>query len=418
MMAGHRLRILTTYAFIAAGSFAGTTTLEAPARYAHIVPRLQLSEGQMLKNLHYEGNNIVMRGKRTPGGNFVDSGQTVALRWQQIAQSCRGVFVLRDSLFSQQDHPYKQQSYALMLPPSWITSAATTVQDGRPLVPMKVFLVEDDQAWANLDSINALFGSFPRSETLYKLAILPIDKAAPEEATQIRNARTALIALAKESRMLVDAAHLGPQVIMRVGAERISLADCTYFGTEIRRKHIIPIFVENPTLKEQSEGKGAYPPGRWTDPQIAKQATQIIYRRRLRDGDIAIERYDLSTASERKRAITLLEGLIPIGEELPTIVWLWVTGPLDSNGKLSGQNALPWISTFRKELVRSNVDGRRIVLLSKPSTFIPSGPQRKSVFEAQVDLFSQQHLPMSINLSTHGLLQLLEPSSPPIAAGQ
>ena len=95
-----------------------------------------------------------------------------------------------------------------------------------------------------------------------------------------------------------------------------------------------------------------------------------------------------------------------------------MTGPLDDSGKLSGQNAIPWIAEFREELSRSIVDGRRIVLLSKPCISLPSGLQRKAAFEAQVDLFKQQQLPLSINLSTHAILPLLDLQPNTIAAGQ
>ena len=413
--------ILLKITIVCSGSgshFEVNSRLEAPPRYYHVVPRIQLPVNQLFENLFYEGNNIVMRGDRTSSGDFSDTGETVSLRWRHVAASCRGIFVLRDSLFSQQDHPYRHESHALMLPPSWITAAATIIQEGDSLHPMIVFEIENDHGWTQLPSADALFGSFPRSDTLFGLATSSLRHATPALARQITNARIALRSLAKDTQTLIDASHLGPEVIMRIGAERISLSDCKYFGREVRRKHIIPIFVENPSLKEQSEGKGLLPPGRWIDPKIANKATQIIYRRRLRDGDLAIERYDLSLPSERLRAIDLLESLIPIGEDLSTTVWLWVTGPLDDSGKLSGQNAIPWIAEFREELSRSIVDGRRIVLLSKPCISLPSGLQRKAAFEAQVDLFKQQQLPLSINLSTHAILPLLDLQPNTIAAGQ
>ena len=147
MTIAYEILLTITLSWVGADShFKVNSPLEAPARYSQIVPRLQLPVNQIFENLFYEGNNIVMRGNRTSSGDFTDAGDTVSLRWRSVATSCRGIFVLRDSLFSQQDHPYRHESHALMLPPSWITAAATIIQEGDSLHPMIVFEIENDHA--------------------------------------------------------------------------------------------------------------------------------------------------------------------------------------------------------------------------------------------------------------------------------
>ena len=126
------------------GSSAFASGLTAPSHYARVVPRLSLPLGDLFQNLYYEGNNIELRGSRTSAGLYIDSGPEVADRWREAAKRCRAIFVLRDSLYSQQDHPYRQTPYAPILPPSWITTAAHLAYLEHPIRPLTVFNVYDD----------------------------------------------------------------------------------------------------------------------------------------------------------------------------------------------------------------------------------------------------------------------------------
>ena len=383
--------------------------LIAPSHYARVVPRLQLPVGDLYQNLYYEGNNIELRGPRTSTGLYIDSGPKVADRWRQAAERCRAIFVLRDSLYCQQDHPFRQTPYAPMLPPNWVTTAAHLAYWEQPIRPLAVFNVYDDAGWTSLLRPTDLFGSFPVSNALFKRATAQNNGSSPSKQREIYNARTTLILMAKDTRFLIEAAPRGAVAVAQVGAERISYSDCKYFGSEIRRNHVIPIFVENPTPHERNEGKGTLPQNHTVIPEIASMTTQVIYRRRLQDGDLAIERYDLSQRKERARAINVLESIVPKSDERRTLVWLWVTGPLNNKGELTGQDATRWIDQFRSELAESNANGGRIVLFSKPSIELPLGSFRQASFDAYLQEFEQLAMPMSVNLSTKSITPLFEP---------
>lgn len=222
--------------------------------------------------------------------------------------------------------------------------------------------------------------------------------------------------MAEDARLLIEAAPRGAVAVAQIGAERICYSDRKYFGTEIRRNHIIPIFVENPTHHEQDEGKGSSPQNHSVHPEVVYMTTQVIYKRRLQDGDLAIERYDLSQPQERTRAIKILEAIIPKGNTQKSMVWLWVTGSLSNKGELVGQDATTWVDLFRQELDASKVNGGRVVLFSKPSIDLPSGRFRQASFDANVQQFEQLGMPMSVNVTTETLAPLIDPLVTALAA--
>jgi hypothetical protein len=386
-------------------SLAQSANTTVPAKYENIIPRIYSPAKALFKNLRYEGNNIEMRGPKDSAGNYVN-GDAVADRWRSSATNCKAIFVLRDSLYSQQDHPYRQVPYKLMLPPSWVASAAYYADKNKPIDLPIVFALEDDKNWAAIKETEGLFGSFPRSDSLFKRAT-----GVSGNREQITNARKSIIQLHKYASELAKAAKVSTKQVLKVGAELISNSDCEYFGTSIRRNHIIPIFVENPTAKEEGEGKGTAPEHLNIAPNFVYKCTKAIYKRRLVDGDIAIERYDLSNSVESSRAISLVEDLVPKGEDGSTKVWIWITGPLNDEGKLDGEDALPWVEQFKWALKMSNANMERVALLSKPSVSLPSGVTRRSVFNTKHQKFSEAKMPMSLNLSTKSVQKLIDTTS-------
>ena len=191
------------------------------------------------------------------------------------------------------------------------------------------------------------------------------------------------------------------------------MADRIYFSTEIRRDHVIPIGVENPNQHEiEDEGKGLEIAGREVPRQAIALARDAIYRRRLLDGDIAVERYDLSQASERRRGIALLERLVP-GEDGTTtghVVWLWVTGPLESNAHL-GVDATAYFADFRAQVEGANIDMSRVRFLSKPHVVLPSSGRGPALVR-EAERLRSLGLPLSVNLAT-GMLERAIASAPP-----
>ncbi len=379
-----------------------------PARYADLVPRIGAALTDRFSNLRYEGNNLVMRGPPGPGGVRQLDGNAIASRWRTFARGARAVFVLRDSLFSQQDHPYEHAPCAFMMPPSWVTSALADLEAHRRIEPPRAPPPEDDDAWAAISTPQALFGSFPSSVRLFELAVRRTAGLSDADRAITIDTRLTFAMLAADAAAMARVSAQGPDAVARAGADRIAASDVAYFGADVRRAHVIPIFVENPTRHEyEDEGKGMSIAGR--DDVTAgaiTRARDAVYRRRLRDGDIALERYDLSRASERARAVRVLEAIVPPGAPSGGVVWLWVNGGLEPDGT-RGHDATPYVAAFRAELASAAIDPARVRLFGKPSVTLPNGPGRRAELEAAIDRYHALDLPVSVNLDTRALRALL-----------
>lgn len=352
--------------------------------YRGVLPRLNWPFDFLFSDLLYEIPNAPMRGF-DPGDGRSQTGEDVAQRWRRTIEMTRGAFVLRDSLFSQQDHPYAVEPFAIMLPPSWIAAAVSDVSAGVPLRPMHAPPVGDDSEWKRIRNASDLFGSFPPSAVLFGYARGFPTLGNKPTAAQIRNARSSLRALARESAALVDAAALGAEAVARAGASRISDSDIRYFGSELRRSRVIPILVTNPSAGERWQGKGLVPVSR---SGISKQAVRLVRHRvldsRLRDGDVAIERYDLSSSADRERAAALLRELIPLEAAPGGLVWLWMAGRSVSPDEGCDDTVSAQTRSFLSELERRGVDRSRLRLVRKPDLKLESGPEARPAFEAAV----------------------------------
>lgn len=397
----------------ATGSLTGP---RAPPGFEHIILRVGYPIGALCSNVLYEGNNPAMRGRRLPSGLYDATGETIAMRWRKATASARRVFVLRDALFSQQDHPLDHDAAALMMPPSWVTSALIEVQQGRSPTAPTAPPLEDNAAWARLDTPNKMFGSFTPSDALFGWARRDSQRAPPASRARIENARQAIRALAISAQAMVDAASRGPEAVASVGAEQIAASDRAYFGEALRRDHVIVISVENPNDHEvEDEGKGFRPQKADGSSEIVESATQVatnaILRRRLLDGDLALERYDLTQRADRRRAIDLLERLIP--EQGPRAgpghtVWLWVNGRLDTLG-VRGEDATDYIEEFRAEVAGANINTARLDYVSKPHIDLPPGGPQSTRAKALRDAAARLRglkLPLSVNLTTAAFLRL------------
>ncbi|MFP4598307.1 MAG: hypothetical protein ACLFVJ_08645 [Persicimonas sp.] len=387
---------------------------QAEERFERLVPRASLNSWQRFENLVYEANNMEMRGPRTHDGKgpYARSGREIAETWRRYARGVRGFFVLRDSLYSQQDHPYLNDPYAPLLPPNWVTAVAHASANRAPFEPMALPELDDDAAWRAFETPEALFGDLPPSDSLFETATARYEgdhegDAPAGATTRTANARRTLHILNHDVKAMAAAVDAGPEAVAEVGAERIAKSDRDYFGAQIRRRHIIPIFVENPNDHELEEGKGVDIPGREVSEEVLQTVFEAIYRRRLAGGDLAIERYDLSEPSQRARAIGVLEALIPQSDQADSDktdsgdakVWLWVTGKLDPHKKLRGEDARAYVESFRGELERADVDTSRLELFSKPTIELPRDGLEAALDRALAD-FERLDMPMSINLPT------------------
>ena len=350
--------------------------------------------------LVYEANNTDMRGARV-GDRYEVTGSEVAARWRDTAATVDKLLVLRDSLFSQPDHPFLQPNVcALMLAPNWITVAAHHPDPIAPTTPD----LEDDAAWIALaDSPTSVFGSFPPSSRMHELATSPLD--GPEGALS-RQARTNLITLASFAEALLTRRAEGTGAVLEQGASIISDGDLRYFGAELRRDSFIPILVANPGEAELAEGKGAAVAGLDVAEADLDALMVSILQRRLLDGDVAIERYDLSTERDQLRAIAILEALIPAAEADGPTVWLWVNGRLDPEQKLRGEGPIDYMDEFSARLDDADVAQSRLRYVAKPVVDLPASGAR-AVLEEAIRDSEAVGLPVSITLDSLGLQAVL-----------
>ena len=335
---------------------------EAPEASEHVVPRLDRNTREVFTNLLYEGNNRAMRGPFDPRP---EDGCEDAERYRELAARTAGVFVLRDALFSQQDHPIEHRSCALMMPSNWVSIAVHQTLDGKPLVAPRAPALEDDRAWAAISSAREMFGSFQASGSLFRWATRPLRGASRSHRARILNARHAVLVLAAGAEKLVAAADAGAIEVARVGAELIAASDRAYFGEGIRRDHVIPLVVENPNRDEiVRERKGLVVHGRTLRPEAVELARDTIYARRLRDGPIAVERYDITSSADVERLVTVLERLVPRGSKGHR-VYVWVGGPTVRGTKRvrAAEQALP---AFVERLRMESIEESRVVVFARP----------------------------------------------------
>lgn len=385
----------------------GRQLRQAPDTLDHVILEISHPPELQFTNLRYEGHNALVATGTT-------TGEEGAERWRSLAAGTRGVFVLRDSMWSQQDHPYHRPPFALMIPPSWVTVAVALASAKKAIVAPASHAVDDDAAWAKIPSPEMMFGSFPSSDSLHREAIRSLQTDDAEQRRRTRAARLSLRSLAADVEAMRAVAAHGPKAVAIAGARRIAESDRRYFGAALRFHRVVPIFVENPNTKElQSEGKGMVPPdpaalGLVFEPALVALARDAVYRRRLRDGDLALERYDLSVPAERLRAIRVLEALIPADDPPPGgRVWLWVTGRLDPHRKAEGENATTYLPRFREELKGARIAHDRLEIVSKPSTEIPPGPGRAEAFRGDARWYRHRDLPYSVRLTAGDLAAIL-----------
>lgn len=343
----------------------GQGTLRAVPMFAHLVVRTQWPIGQTYGNLIYEGNNSAMRGDEKPDGTYEITGLDVAERWRTWGRASRGVFLLRDSLWNQQDHVGRYEPVGLMLSPSWVTVAVHEASLGH--APPRLGIpadFEDDVAWAAL-SPEALFGPFPPSETLHQWATDTLLSTDPLSATRIRATRATLLLLDGYLASLAEVAPQGPEAVAARGAELICQSDRDYFTPELRRDVFIPLLVENPYPHElNDEGKSFRVSGREVPDAILDLTRTTVLRRRLADGDIAIERYDLSDGGALEHLVSVVAPLVPAGEDGNTL-WVWVTGPVEEEGEWKGPPALDYKAALDAKLQAAGVNLERIRVVTR-----------------------------------------------------
>jgi hypothetical protein len=374
----------------------------ADPRYDDLVLRMGWPIGLRFTNVLYEGNNIVMRGDRRGGEEtFVAEGAEIARRWREVARSGRGVFVLRDALFSQQDHPIEHDPFALSVPHAWVTVAVDAASGPKTLGVRGIPAGLDDAAWKGFVAAEA-FGVLPLSERVATVAARPVAGQGEEDRRRTLNARHSLMQVAVCAALLERAVAVSVEEAARVGAACIADGDRRYFGAALRRSGVIPITVENPNRHEiDDEAKGFVVSGRKLPKAAIRIARDAVCRARLADGDLALERYDLTVAADRDRAVEVLEALLPEGSEGPR-VWLWINGGLDARG-IGGKPALPHVPAFLERLEGARIEVSRLRLLDKPHVDLGDTKTRRQRLDAALSAYGAVHMPVSTNLTSRAL---------------
>jgi len=374
----------------------------APERYTHLVPRAGGTPARLFSNLRYESNNRSMRGDFDPRA---ESGCDNARRQRAIAARIRGLFVLRDALFSQQDHPVEHQACALMMPANWVTAAVADTMAGTTLRPVRAPAMTDDAAWAAIGSAAAMFGSFQSSDRLYETASRGPSGLDARERAETRNARHNVRALAAEARHLIEAAPRGARAVADAGAERIAASDRAYFTEALRREHVITLSVENPNEHERrDENKGFAIWGREVPAAALRLTRDCVLTRRLRDGPLALERYDLTVPAQRRRVIDVLEAIVPPGSTGHP-VWIWVGGGI-IEGTERVNDASHLLPTLNRELAAAAIAHERVIVFNRPSFRLRGHADE---LEPTVDRFRTLGLPLSVNASSGALHRVFRP---------
>ena len=176
------------------------------------------------------------------------SGKELAERHRLICRKADKCFFGSGALFQQPNHLVLNDPFALLLPLNWVTAAA--VGPPEPLyAPPEV---NADWQWSAI-SKEQMFGSFPSSNLLYRVASSPL----VVDPSKVRNARLSLQYLAHYTRRLAEAYPRGGEnSVLQTGAEIISQGDDEYLGREIRKNKAI-ILADNRMIDKISADRFA-----------------------------------------------------------------------------------------------------------------------------------------------------------------
>jgi hypothetical protein len=152
---------------------------------------------------------------------------------------------------------------------------------------------------------------------------------------------------------------------------------------------------------------------------IVRLVRKHILTSRLSDGDIALERYDLSSSAERERVAGILRDLLQRPAPPGGLVWVWMAGaPRSPDGGCDaavGEQA----RSFFDELDRMGVDRSRVRLVRKPDLQL-GGEQERTTFETALANCSALEILLPIDRTAEELRTWIEtaPATPRSSPGQ
>jgi len=376
----------------------------APRRLARVVPRAEFPGGARFANLYHEGSNAAVRGEDGAGSGTVAAGKAVAERWRALAGDVAGLFVLRDALFAQQDHPLDQRAYALTLPTDWLVAAVAAVEEGRALRALEVPRGDDDAAWTAVASPEALFGVFPPSGSLYRWATAPTAAVVAGLRPRVAHARHALRRLAAYTARLEAAAPGGAQAVAAEGSAIVAEQDRRYFGATLRRTRIVPILVTR-AARDTSDAER----------RAAALVHRTVLRRRLRHGDGAAASYDLAHADQRRAALGLARDVLVAGGGR---LWLWLTASADGAGAAPQSEVdLAAIDALRAEVRAAGVDVARLRFVVRVGERPADPDVRRAALVQRVDEYAAPDVYVAVELLASEVLATMFRDGVPVDFG-
>jgi hypothetical protein len=133
---------------------------------------------------------------------------------------------------------------------------------------------------------------------------------------------------------------------------------------------------------------------------------------RLRDGEAAIERFDVSDPAERGRVVELLQGVISGSASPPAnALWLIVSGPGVAGEDDAWESAAPHPDGFREAVAAAGIDAARLRYLDWADVPLPDGDDRGPALGRIADERRDSGLAFSTDLSARELRALIEAES-------
>jgi len=133
-----------------------------------------------------------------------------------------------------------------------------------------------------------------------------------------------------------------------------------------------------------------------------------ILRARLRDGDAAIERYDVSDPDERGRVTELLRDALPSGASSPgSTLWLLVSGPRAADEEDAWESAAAYLDGFRDEVAAAGIDASSLRYLDWSDVPLPEGDERGPALRRIAEERSVSGLAFSTDLLPRELRPLI-----------
>jgi nucleotide-binding universal stress UspA family protein len=134
-----------------------------------------------------------------------------------------------------------------------------------------------------------------------------------------------------------------------------------------------------------------------------------VLRARLQEGDAAVERYDISSPTDRRHAIGLLRAVVPGDATAPGgVLWVTVSGPPRPDAHGAWESAAAYLADFRAQLEDAGIDVARLRYLDWADAELPEGEGRALALRRLAEQRGAAGLAFATDLSGRELRELIE----------